>query len=158
MSAALSLPFLWAAASVPAGTRDMRPRPLGGLAFYRKRTERLLRRYMRMSLDMGRMPSIVGNIVFRGRATCYRLKNFEDAVIFVIDVERCLKKLDSASQQLIVRIALQEYTQGEAAELTQQSLRSVQRHYGEALDRLTQILLHAGLLVADAPDACQESC
>jgi hypothetical protein len=158
MSAAASLPFLWATASAVAPQRDMRPRPLGGLAFYRKRTERLLRRYMRMSLDMGRMPSIVGNIVFRGRATCYRLKNFEDAVIFVIDVERCLKRLDPASQQLIARIALQEYTQSEAAELTQQSLRSVQRHYGEALDRLTQILLKAKLLVSDAPDACQESC
>lgn len=150
MSAALSLPFLWAASSAAAKPRSAKT--LGGLVFYRKRTERLLRRYMRMSLDMGRMPSIVGNIVFRGRATCYRLKNFEDAVIFVIDVERCLKRLDPASQELIARIALQEYTQGEAAELTEQSLRSVQRHYGEALDRLTKILLEKKLLLADAPE------
>jgi DNA-directed RNA polymerase specialized sigma24 family protein len=75
-------------------------------------------------------------------------------VIFVHDVEKCLAKLDNGQQQLIERIAIQEYSQGEAAEMMGLSLRSVLRRYGEALDRLTQLLLEAGLLYS--LKSCQE--
>ena len=40
----------------------------------------------------------------------------------------------------------QEYTEAEAAELTGQSLRSVVRKYGEAVDVLTKIFLEKDLL------------
>jgi hypothetical protein len=156
MSAALTLPYVWATVSEPAAERNFRPRPLGGLAFYRKRTEMLLRRYMRLSMDMGRVPSVMGDIHFRGRASSYRIRNFEDAAIFIIDVEKCLKRLDRFSQELIARIALQEYTQTEAAELMEQSVRSVTRKYGEVLDRLTNLFLERKLLIQDFPEACQE--
>jgi hypothetical protein len=156
VSAALTLPYLWATASELKVEKSVRLRPLGGLAFYRKRTENLLRRYMRISMDMGRVPSVMGNIVFRGRASSYRIKNFEDAVIFVIDVEKCLKLLDGFSQQLVARIALQEYTQIETAKLMDQGVRSVTRKYAEALDRLTRIFLNAKLLIPDSLDTCQE--
>jgi hypothetical protein len=156
MSAALTLPYVWAAVSDQRVEKNTRLRPLGGLTFYRKSTETLLRRYMRVSMDMGRVPSVMANTVFRGRASSRRIKNFEDAVIFVIDVEKCLKRLDGVSQELVARIALQEYTQAEAAELMQQGVRSVTRKYGEVLDRLTSIFLDAKLLIPEFPEICQE--
>lgn len=157
MSAALTLPYVWAT-TVNQQTAERRrpPQLLGGLVFYRKRTELLLRRYMRVSMDMGRVPSVMGNLEFRGRGVSYRIKNFEDAVIFVIDVERCLKRLDGFSQELIARVALQEYTQAEAAEEMKQSLRTVSRRYTEVLDRLTSIFLESKLLIADFSEPCQE--
>jgi len=84
--------------------------------------------------------------MFRGKVSSYRVQSFEDAVIFVYDVEKCLKRLNADETELIARIALQEYTQAEAAELTGQSLRSVVRKYGEAVDRLTAIFLEKELL------------
>ena len=141
MSAALTLPYVWATVNEQAVERNRRLRPLGGLAFYRRRTEILLRRYMRVSMDMGRVPSVMGNLEFRGRGSSYRLSNFEDAVIFVIDVEKCLKRLDGVSQELVARIALQEYTQDETAVLMKQGVRTVTRRYSEVLDRLTSIFL-----------------
>jgi len=84
--------------------------------------------------------------MFRGKVSSYRIHTFEDAVIFVYDIEKCLKRLDAEEMELIARIALQEYTQAEAAELTGQSLRSVVRKYGEAVDGLTQAFLDKNLL------------
>lgn len=152
----LTLPYVWATVEATPTPSCLRPRPLSGVAFYRKHTEALLRRYMRVSLDVGRLPSILSRTVVRGRASCSRLRNFEDAVIFVIDVERCLKRLDLSSQELVARIALQEYTQAETAELTGQSARSILRKYGESLDRLTTIFLEAKLLNVDDSYHCQE--
>ena len=79
----------------------------------------------------------------------YRVTSFEDSVIFVYDVEKCLKRLDGFSQNLIRRIALQEYTQAEAAGLLRVSLRTIVRRYGEAIDSLTNIFLEHRLLHVD---------
>jgi hypothetical protein len=117
-----------------------------GTAFYRKYTERLLRRYMRTALDIGRCPSVLGNVAFRGKSSYMRARSFEDAVIFVHDVETCLGKLDRSSRELIARITLQDYTQHEAAQMLSTSVRSVMRRYAEALDRLTEVLLAVDLL------------
>jgi hypothetical protein len=156
MSAALTLPYVWAVTGSPSRPSPLRLQPLSGAAFYRKRTEALLRRYLRVSMDMGRMPSLLSQTVFRGRASCSKLRNFEDSVVFVIDVETCLKRLDAHSQRLVARITLQEYTQAETAELTGESVRSVIRKYAEALDRLTAILLESGLLNRESSERCQE--
>lgn len=127
-----------------------KPRP--ELAFYRKYTEAMLRRYTRLSLSVGRMPALLGHDAFRGKMSTYRVRSFEDSVIFVYDVEKCLKKLDGLSQELIRRISLQEYTQGETAGLLQISLRTVVRRYGEAIDRLTELFLKLKLLDVDPLD------
>jgi hypothetical protein len=156
MSTALTLPYVWAATNGSRPVESYSPLPVGGLAFYRKHTESVLRKYMRVSLDMGRVPCVLGKVVFRGRVSSYRVRNFEDAVIFVIDVERCLTKLDQPSQELIARIALQEHTHSVAAQLTGQSLRSVSRKYGEVLDRLTVKFLKSKLLVVRSESGCQE--
>lgn len=116
------------------------------LAFYRKYTEALLRRYLRLSLEAGRTPSLLGRELFRAKVTSYRVKSFEDVVIFVHDVGQCLEKLDREQQHVIRRIALQEYTQGETAEMAGLSLRSVHRRYAEALDKLTGLFIDRGLM------------
>ena len=122
------------------------PAPLPELAFYRKYTEALLRRYMRMSMSVGRVPSLMGREVFRGQVSSCRVTSFEDVVIFCYDVEKCLKVLDRQEQALIKRIALQCYSQGEACALLGISLRNCARLYAVALDKLTQVLLDSRLL------------
>ena len=145
MSAAVTLPVIWSRQQ-PQATKAAVTVPISSVAFYRRYTELLLRRYMQVSMRMGRVPSVLGNCMFRGKVSSYRVHSFEDAVIFVYDVEKCLKQLNADETELVARIALQEYTQLEAAELTGQSLRSVVRKYGEAVDRLTKIFLDKDLL------------
>jgi len=133
--------------AAPNGTPDAKP--IETLGFYRKHTEKLLRQYMQTSMEMGRVPSILGNCMFRGRSSSSRRMSFEDRVIFVFDIEKCLKRLDVYSRELVGRIALQEYTQGETAALINQPLRSVARRYAEALDALTGMFLKYELLTVD---------
>jgi hypothetical protein len=160
MSAALViLPVVWATAA-PSRTRTVpevleQKKTAPELAFYRKYTEGLLRRYVRLSMEAGRAPSLLGREMFRGKVTNYRVHSFEDVVIFVHDVETCLKMLDEGQQHLIRRIALQEFTQAETAGLLGLSLRSVHRRYADALDELTEIFLERKLL--EPSKACQEA-
>jgi DNA-directed RNA polymerase specialized sigma24 family protein len=173
MSAALQLSTVWGASSPqaawpeerrnwetrpvarvearPAKAPDAPPalaaEPLVSVAFYRRHTESMLRRYLYASMQVGRAPSILGDPVSRGWASSRPVRTFEDAVIFVLDLERCLDKLGSLDRQLLSRIVLQEYTQAEAAMLLGMSVRAVSYKFSEALDRLTEKLLEAELLV-----------
>lgn len=126
-----------------------RPKPIEGLAFYRRHTAGLLHRYLRISMEIGRTPCVLGNMVFRGRVSSYRIRTFEDHIIFILDVEKCLKQLDDLSQQVVAHVALEDYTTLETAALTGESVRSVARLYSEALDRLTRLFLNLGLLQLD---------
>lgn len=146
MSAALTLPYVWATASEAPARREDCERRAEGLMFYRKRTECLLRRYLRASLAVGRVPSVAGDLTLRGYASSYRMKNFEDVVIFAIDVERCLKVLQPAALELVVKIALQEHILMEVAQQIRQDVRAVTRNYAAALDLLTDEFLKKGLL------------
>ena len=124
------------------------------LAFYRKYTEALLRRYVKLSMESGRAPSLLGREMFRGKVTQYRVRCFDDVVIFVHDVDRCLKSLDAEQNLLITRIALQEYTQSETAEMLHLPVRSLVRRYEHALDVLTRLFLERRLL--EPLVACQD--
>jgi hypothetical protein len=123
-----------------------RARTLTGYAFYHRHTLALLRRYLRVSMELGRVPSLLDNVVFRGRVSSYRLTTFEDLLIFVFDIEKCLKQLDRTSQAVIAHMVLEDYTALETAAITGESLRSVLRIHREALDRLTRQFLDFGLL------------
>jgi hypothetical protein len=163
MSAALQLPMLWGASQPhsagcvdPCKKKSMQPvrpaarpaaKPLNSLAFYRKHTENMLRRYLYASMQVGRAPSILGDPIARGWVSSRPIRSFEDAVIFVLDVEKCLNKLNSLDRQMLCRIVLQEYTQAEAASLLGMSVRTVCYKYPRALDRLTEKLLENELLV-----------
>jgi DNA-directed RNA polymerase specialized sigma24 family protein len=117
------------------------------LWLYRKRTVGLLRRYMRLSIEVGRMPSLLGREFFRTRVTSYRASTFEDAVIFVHDVERSLEKLSDFDKKVIAKTVLQEYPQEEAARLIGCGQRHLARCYVEALDRVSEIFLKRRLLL-----------
>ena len=118
----------------PAEATTATTNPPAELAFYRKYTEGMLRRYMYRSMEIGRVPSLLGDFSFRGKSSSRKSYTFEDSVIFVHDVERCLARLNAIERELVARIALQEYTLVEAAELTGMSVRTVVRRYMGALD------------------------
>lgn len=169
MSAALQLPMVWGASNSQVEWQDdwrkgqekpaTRPEgkppadvpaaasPLVSLGFYRKHTESMLRRYLYASMQVGRAPSILGDPVGRGWASSRPVRTFEDAVIFVLDIEMCLNQLGSLDRQMLSRIVLQEYTQAEAAVLLGMSARTISYKFPQALDRLTEKLLETGLLV-----------
>ncbi len=127
------------------------------LWLYRERTLGLLRPYYRLSVEVGRLPSLLGREFFRTRVTSYRTGTFEDAVIFVHDVARGLEKLASFDHKLIAKIVLQNYTHNETARLLGCWRRTVGRRFPEALDQLTDIFLEAGLLVRlPASDVARE--
>jgi DNA-directed RNA polymerase specialized sigma24 family protein len=166
MSAALQLPGFFRAGIDQAASREQRSKPRLpvahnnvkineaepedlpiSLAFYRRHTESMLRRYLYASMQVGRAPSILGEPIARGWASSRPVRTFEDAVIFVLDIEKCLDQLGALDRQLLSRIVLQEYTQPEAASLLGMSVRTVGNKFPQALDRLTQKLLDTGLLV-----------
>jgi hypothetical protein len=120
------------------------------LWIYRKRTVGLLRRYMRFSLETGRLPSLVGREFFRARVTYYKTATFEDRVILVRDVEKSLDRLEYWDQQLIARIILQEYSQEQAARILHCGLRTIERRLPQVLDLLSEDFLRVGLL-AEGP-------
>src|SRR5262245_61182283 len=84
------------------------------LWLYRMRTVRLLKRYSKLSVEVGRLPSLLGREFFRTRVTSCHVSTFEDAVIFVHDVESSLEKRDKFSKEVIAKLVLLEYTQEEA--------------------------------------------
>jgi hypothetical protein len=136
----------------PDACADMRAQPdaeagqRGELAFYRKYTEAMLRRYFRLSISAGRVPSLLGRELFRGNVTSCKVASFEDVVVFCFDMEKLLGRLRPMDQRLIKRIAIQEYTQVETASMLRMSLRQCRREYGEAVNRMTEMLLEAGML------------
>jgi hypothetical protein len=81
------------------------------LWLYRERTIALLRRYLRISIEVGRLPSLLGRELFRSKVTSYRMSSFEDAVIFVYDVESAIAHLSKFRQQLVTTIIFHDYTQ-----------------------------------------------
>lgn len=131
------------------------------LAAYRGRTMALLRRYFRMSLDIGRLPSLIGREFFRARVTSYHVHSFEDVVILVHDVERCLEKLDEFSRAVVAHVVFQDYTWDETAALMHCSRATIARRFTRSLDSLSEIFLDVGLLEPlpskeCGSEACQE--
>jgi len=128
---------------------------------YRRRTVALLRRYARASVEVGRLPSLLGREFFRSRVTSYTMRNFEDIVIFVADMEQAIEKLNALEKKLLAMNVLEEYTIPEVARLLSCNQRTVERLLQDALDRLSRILLALGLMeqlpMADGGrESCQE--
>jgi len=168
MSAALQLPVIWeecspqragyeerrkweqrlaAAPAAKPAVKTPDAGPLVSLGFYRKHTESMLRRYLYASMQVGRAPNILGDPIARGWCSSRPVRTFEDAVIFVLDVEKCLNQLGSLDRMMLSRIVLQEYTHSEAAILLGMGVRTISYKFPQALDRLTEKLLASGLLV-----------
>jgi hypothetical protein len=131
------------------------------LWLYRERTITLLKRYMRLSVEVGRLPSLLGREIFRAKVTSYRMSSFEDAVIFVHDVERAVAHLDGFARDLVSIIIFQDYSQEEAAEVLQCGRRTVCRQFPDAIDRISEMFLAGGLLnrlpyPSPVENSCQE--
>lgn len=58
----------------------------------RGRVVAMLRRYLRSSIETRRLPSLLEREFFRAKVTSYTVVTFEDRVIFVQDLERCLDR------------------------------------------------------------------
>ena len=132
------------------------------LWLYRDRTTAILRKFFRLSVETGKLPSILGSEFFRSHVTSYNMSSFEDAVIFVHDVERCLAKLDRLGQQVIARVVLQGFSYEESCRLMGCCRKTLQRRLPDALDQLSETFLKVGILrpfpepAASDPEACQE--
>ena len=140
----------------PRGVEEARERER---RTYRGRTIAMLRRYMRYSIETGRMPSLLGREFFRAKVTSYTVVTFEDRVIFVHDIEKCLDRLDEFSRQLIARHILQEHDQVATAKLLHCTERTVRTYIPIVLDVLSEILVEVGLLerlVSVPRNSCQE--
>jgi predicted DNA-binding protein (UPF0251 family) len=116
------------------------------LWLYRDRIFALLKRYVRLAVEIGRLPSLLGREFFRGRVTTYSFSTFEDTVIFVHDMEQSVDKLNPLEQAMIGKIVLEEYSQREAAKILNCPLRTVERLFPDALDHLSKILLDGGIV------------
>ncbi|HWE87609.1 MAG TPA: sigma-70 region 4 domain-containing protein [Terracidiphilus sp.] len=164
MSAALLLSRIYGVAAAPSGwfaaptgsppaTRDLPTpgrtgtAPVYSLAFYRKHTEKMLRRYLYASMLVGRAPSILNEPLGRGLVSSRPVTSFEDAVIFVLDVERCLAKISLLDRMMLAKAVLQEYTHEEVALMLGIADRTMEVRLGQALDNLTRVMLDARLLV-----------
>ncbi len=113
---------------------------------YRSRTTALLRRYARISVEVGRLPSLLGGEIFRARLTSYSMKSYEDAVIFVTDMEHSLDLLSWFERRILAMSALEGYTVPEVSRLLRYPQRTVERQLQAALDDLSRILLKRGML------------
>jgi len=116
------------------------------LPAYRPYTRTLLRRYFRTAVDIGRLPSILGGLCFRARVSSYRLHTFEDAVIFVHDMERVFNRIKRPAMEIIAGVVLLEYSIPEAALRLGITVQRAERRYAAALDSLSIALLEAKLL------------
>ena len=135
---------VWAVADACAAEE---PKPVEeNVAFYRKYTEGLIRRYLKMSMEAGRVPSLLGKEMFRGNVTRYKVSSFEDVVIFCHDIEKCLAMLDRTEQMLVKKVTMQAYSQAEVAGVLGVPHRTCVRMYARALDRLTTVLMEHELL------------
>ena len=155
----LVLPEVFAVAApavlrVGAPRTRREPEVLPEMAFYRKYTEAMLKRYESMSMEAGRVPSLLGRELFRGNVTSHTIHSFEDVVIFCHDMEKFLERLKPIERLLIKRITLQEYSHTETASMLRMSRRKCSRAYALGLDRLTGMLLEAKMMETMEPLNC----
>jgi hypothetical protein len=111
------------------------------LWLYRDYVISILKRYFRLAVETGRLPSVLGREYFRTRVTSERGYTFENSVIFVHDVEHCLEELDDFSREVIGWHVLQEFSLKETAHLMGCGQSAAYRGFLEALDRLSEIML-----------------
>ncbi len=122
-----------------------------GLYMLRAHTRSVLTRYLYLSLQPARIGTSLSGRAFFGWVSIRPTRNFEHALIFVHDIEKCIGKLSSLDRDILTRIVIQEYTQAEAANLLGMSVRTICYKFPAALDALTEKLIEAELLIL--PDA-----
>ena len=74
------------------------------------------------------------------------MRNFEDVVIFVADMEREIERLNAPEKKRLAMNVLEEYTIPEVARLLGCTQRTVERFLQDARDQPSRILLAGGLM------------
>ncbi|MCL6566101.1 MAG: hypothetical protein K6U09_06730 [Acidobacteriia bacterium] len=115
-------------------------------SYERLRVILLLRRFFRTSLLLGRMPSVMGGDRFRSQFRSRPSRAFEDAVLFVCDVERCLRSLEPFDQRILALCIFEDRSEWETARLFGRPQAHISRRLGEVLDLLHETFCRLGLL------------
>ena len=115
-------------------------------SFERTRTMALLHRFLRTAMSLGRMPSLVGREIFRARVRSSPPSAFEDSVLFVCDVEKCVAQLAPFDQRLIAYCILENRSEWEASRQFHASQGFISRHLANALDTLHLTFCQKGIL------------
>jgi hypothetical protein len=115
-------------------------------SFERTRTMALLHRFLRTAMSVGRVPSLFGREIFRARVRSSPHSAFEDAVLFVCDVEKCVALLDPLEQRLIAYCILENRSEWEASRQFHASQGFISRHLALALDFLHLTFCQRGIL------------
>jgi hypothetical protein len=113
---------------------------------YRYETVAMLEKYWKVSLDLGRLPSVLGGEMFRAKVTSYRVSSFEDLVIFVTDFGRCLDRVSEVARGFISLNIFQEYSKEESARRMGCDERNARRVYCDAIDELSEVLLRFAMI------------
>jgi hypothetical protein len=112
---------------------------LSEYSIFRTHTLKLLQHYLRLSLDYGRIPSVLGGQVTRARVSHSKMHSIEDDTIFIHDVSRCLEQeLKEEDLRLMALIVFMDHTFEEAAAMQGYSLRQTYRMFYDLMDRLTR--------------------
>ena len=132
---------------------ELDPRP--EIVCYRGQTLAIVRHFFEISSQVGRLPSLLGREFFRARVSHHSIPSFEDHAVFVRDVELCFARLSEAHAEMITLVGLYAFTREEVSEMLRCSRAWVNNRVAEALDALSEIFLHAGLLREERPDRRQ---
>jgi hypothetical protein len=108
----------------------------------------LLVRFARTALLIGRMPSLLGREIFRSRMEHRPARAFEDSVLFVCDVERCLRQLELLDQRILAFCVLEGNSEWIAARRFHCSQAEISRRLGHSLDALHTTFCRIGLLAS----------
>lgn len=127
-------------------------------SFEHCRTMGLLLRFFRTALQLGRMPSLLGREIFRSRAQFQPARAFEDSVVLVCDVERCLGQLEPFDQKILAFCVLEDHSEWHAARCFHCSQAEISRRLGRSLDSLHETFCRTGLLnrIELPPDVARE--
>jgi hypothetical protein len=124
-----------------------RDEDLSEYSIFRTHTLKLLQHYLRLSLDYGRIPSVLGGEVMRARVSHTKIHSIEDDTIFIHDVSRCLEKeLKEEDLRLMALIVFMDHTFEEAARILGYSEKQLRRNFPGILDRLTRAFFDRELL------------
>jgi hypothetical protein len=151
-SPSTQLPLFHASHSIDE-ENELDPRP--EILCYRGQTLAIVRHFFEISSQVGRLPSLLGREFFRARVSHHAIPSFEDQALFVRDVELCFARLSEAHAEMITLVGLYAFSREEVSEMLRCSRAWVNHRVAEALDALSEIFLHAGLLREERPDRRQ---
>ncbi|HEY4962700.1 MAG TPA: hypothetical protein VII29_17720 [Terriglobales bacterium] len=120
--------------------------------FYRSQTLAIVRHFFEISCQIGRLPSILGRVLFRAKVSHHRVPSFEEQVVFVHDVECALARLNPQNREVVSLVGLYQYSLAEVATLLRQHRSTVIKRFTEGIDTLAQMFLASGMLREDNPD------